>query len=321
MKMWTSNRAALFVHGIGDSTAASYQGMELRLRDILAVDSGKVAYYGYAYDEYNDMFEKKAQAGTVLAQALKDHLPGEGLDAAAGQAIAEFGLDVLWPIVVKDARLTIQAGYFKVLQEMVKDGIESGFPAAQQKISIICHSLGCFHTYEVLHRCAAEPQQGLTPTIHGVRFHNVIFMASPVKLIRTIAGSLPTLPEGLYCLKEGHLRAPSRTSMDLQGKAFEIHSVINWISIAGDLDPVGGHWLGKKLVSFYMDVPAKDRFAGQQSHIDDQSAFNIHSLADWIKLAADIAQAKTAGSPINDPHSWNEYINRHAVDLKHWLLA
>ncbi len=321
MKPWTSNRAVLFVHGIGDTTQLNYQAIELRLREILGSDSGKLAYYGYAYDKYNDMFKDKAQATATLTKAIKDYIPVEGIDEAAGNAIAEFLLDVLWPIAVEDARLLIQSDYIKTLQEMVKDGVVSGFPAADQKISIICHSLGCFQTYEILHRCARELQEGLTPATHGVHFQNVIFMASPVQLIRTIAGGLPFLPKGLYCLQNGPLRAPSQISTDLSGVAFENYSVRNWISIAGDLDPVGGHWLGKKLKSFYMDVPAINQFSGQQSHIDDESLFNIHTLKDWIALIADIAQKKSVGSPVNDPHSWSEYIERHAADLKKWLMA
>lgn len=321
MKPWTSNRAVLFVHGIGNTTQVNYQSMELRLREILGSDSGKLAYYGYAYDKYNDMFKDKAQATATLTKAIQDHIPVEGLAGPAGNAIAEFLLDVLWPIAVADARLLIQADYIKTLQQMVKDGIDSGFPAADQKISIICHSLGCFQTYEILHHCANEPLEGLTPATHGVHFQNVIFMASPVQLIRTIAGGLPFLPKGLYCLQNGSLRAPSQTSTDLNGIPFENYSVHNWISIAGDLDPVGGHWLGKKLKSFYMDVPARDPFTGQQSFIDDESLFNVHTLRDWVALIADIAQKKSAGSPVNDPHSWHEYIERHAADLKKWLLA
>lgn len=321
MKKWTSNRAVLFVHGIGNTTAANYQGMELRLREILGADSGQVTYYGYAYDKYNDMFKDKAQATVKLTQAIQETIPIEGIDKAAGEAIAEFLLDVLWPIAVEDARLFIQADYLKTLQQIVKDGTESGFPAANQKISIICHSLGCFQTFEILHRCAREPKEGLTPATHGVHFENVIFMASPVQLIRTIAGKLLTIPRGLACLENGPLRAPSQTSTNLQGASIQNYSVRNWISITGDLDPVGGHWLGKKLKSFYMDVPAVNTFGGQRSIIDEEKLFNIKTLKDWLLLMADIAQKKKAGSPVNDPHSWNEYINRHAQDLKKWLLA
>jgi hypothetical protein len=222
---------------------------------------------------------------------------------------------------VADARLLIQADYIRTLQQMVKDGIAAGFPAADQIISIICHSLGCFQTYEILHRCAREPLEGLTPATHGVHFQNVIFMASPVQLIRTIAGGLPLLPKGLYCLQNAALHAPSQTSTDLNGSTFENYSVRNWISIAGDLDPVGGHWLGKKLKSLYMDVPATNQFTGQQSYIDDERLFKIHTLKDWLAFIADSAQKKSVGIPVNDPHSWQEYIGRHADDLKKWLLA
>jgi hypothetical protein len=321
MKKWTSARAVLFVHGIGDTTAANYLPMEIQLREILGADSGLVTYYGYAYDKYNDLFKDKAQATSTLTKAFKSFAPLEGLAEPAGQAIAEFLLDVLWPIAIQDARLFIQADYIKTLQQIVKDGIDSGYPASQQKISIVCHSLGCFQTYEILHRCAREPLEGLTPATHGVHFENVIFMASPVQLIRTIAGQLPTIPKGLYCLQGKALSAPSQSSTDLNGNSFENYSVRNWISIAGDLDPVGGHWLGKKLESFYMNVLPIGAFQGQQSHIDDESLFNIKTLKDWAKLVANIAQKKAVGSPVNDPHAWTEYINRHSADLKQWLLA
>jgi hypothetical protein len=311
----------LFVHAIGDTTAKNYQGLEIRIREILGADSGKLAYYGYAYDEYNDMFKDKAQAAAQIFNAIKSSVPVEGLSGPASQAIAEYLLDVLWPITVNDARLTIQAGYIRALQQLVADGIASGFPAADQKISILCHSLGCFHTYEILHRCANEPAEALTPATHGVHFQNVIFMASPTKMVRTISSLLPGLPKGLYCLRDGHLRDPSQTSTDLQGRPFENHSVVNWISITGDLDPVGGHWLGKRLDSFYMDVPPRGAFRGQQSIIDDQSFFNIKTLKDWAKLMANVAQQKAAGNPVNDPHSWNAYVDRHAAQLKQWLLA
>jgi hypothetical protein len=320
MTTWNSPRALLFVHGIGNSTAKSYQGMELKISAILGADSGKTAFYGYAYDEYNDWFANKAKVAATVTSALKEVYSASGADGALGQTAAEYVMDVIWPILVKDARIIIQTDYLRKLKEMVADGIRSGFPAQDQKISIICHSLGCFHTYEVMHRCAAEPAQGLTPFTHGVRFENVIFMASPVMLIRSVAGKL-AVPAGLACLQPGHPCGPMQQGLDVNGDSIGFPSVRNWISITGDLDPVGGHLLGKKLPWAYMDAPAKSPFTGQRSIIDDQSFFNIHTVPDWLKLVADIAAKEQAGLPVNDPHSWDGYVARHAADLKKWLLA
>jgi hypothetical protein len=181
------------------------------------------------------------------------------------------------------------------------------------QLNIICHSLGCYHTYEALHAAARFPTHCLQPATHGVIFANVCYMASPVQLIRTVAGKMGSLvPKQWSATRDdAGLRVPSQKSF-----GSEVRSVRNWVSITGKLDPVGGYFSRTKADWAYMDVP------GQRSLIDEQ---------DWLNLGADDDLAGALQSALherrapdirpNNPHSWTGYVDRHRQELGQWLLA
>jgi hypothetical protein len=94
-----------------------------------------------------------------------------------------------------------------------------------------------------------------------------------------------------------------------------IPSTANWISVTGDLDPIGGHFLRNKSAWAYMNV------AGQKSFIDNQALAG--GAGDDVKLASLLKGAlSTQGAPslkLSNPHSWLGYIDRHKEDLGTWL--
>jgi len=318
---WPSHKAILIVHGIGAATQADLQLTELKIRNALGERSGDFAYYHYAYNEMNQWADNKAGVADGVKGLLAKTFLKENAQAI-GDVVGEYLMDVLWPIYVRDIRDAIQTGYIKMLQRMVHDGTQSTNPprtVKQLELNIVCHSLGCFHTYETLHRLIAEPQHELTPK-HGVMFKNVVFMASPVTLIRTLSPLLP-VPGELACGKPGHPCDPVISGRDIHGAPSLTPLVKNWVSITGNQDPVGGHLFGEKIDWAYMDLPHRQGKAVQDSHVDDQSLFNLHTPDDWKTLLADIAQKKLTGQPFNDPHSWDAYIDRHANDLKDWMNA
>jgi hypothetical protein len=88
----------------------------------------------------------------------------------------------------------------------------------------------------------------------------------------------------------------------------------NWVSITGDLDPVGGHALRKKLDGAYAAIP------GQVSIIDSQAALSIGGENDLAgALRASLRDKKPPAITVNDPHSWTAYVDRHAADLRGWV--
>ena len=93
-----------------------------------------------------------------------------------------------------------------------------------------------------------------------------MLVASPVQLIRTVAGAIGAL-------------IPDRTTLATVARPLAIPAETrrgrtvactrDFISITGTHDPVGGHLLGRKLDWAYMDVP------GQHSVIVSQRALDI----------------------------------------------
>ena len=52
---------------------------------------------------------------------------------------------------------------------MIKDGQRAGLEPSEQHLSVMAHSMGCFHAFEALHVAASDTSQGLTPTADGGR--------------------------------------------------------------------------------------------------------------------------------------------------------
>lgn len=309
---WRADRALLLVHGIGNAQPGDYDALVAQTKAALGDDAGSVAIYVLYYDALDDWMAAKTRAASLVT-ALLDRLRARVDDAAIGEAIAEFAGDVVWPVLVADARQAVRAACLAQLQRIVLDGLAAHVPARRQHLSIMCHSLGCLHTYEVLHAAAASASEGLAPATDGVVFDNVLCVAPPVQLIRSVAGDLgPLVPqrESLACLAPGGLRIPTEAAV---GSA-PVASVRRWISLTGELDPVGGWFLGRRADWAYT------RIDGQLAVIDEQRALDITTADD---LARVLRNALRDGAPphlsAGNPHDWSGYLARHAQDLRGWL--
>lgn len=311
-KQWTGDHAILLVHGIGNATPGSYDWLVQDLTTILGDNAAHCTIYELYYDVYNDWLASKTQLQQQIAALVSWLKLKWGGDDVASTA-AEYGGDILWPVLSVAGREIVRTAFLAQLKQIVQDGIRKGLDGPEQKLTIIAHSLGCFHTYEALHAMANDPTQGLTPATDGVRFSNVIMMASPVQLIRsvaldlnhTVAGIIPkcdtlatTNPKGLSIPGENGYRG-------------WVPVTDNFVSIAGDMDPVGGHLFGKKMAWGYMTM------TGQQSFIDKEQ------IANKAELITSLQGSLRSGAPpdikINDPHSWGAYVDRHAKDLVRWV--
>ncbi len=311
---WKGKRAILLVHGIGNAAKGDYVELLGEVQQMLGPALDSTVIYQLWYDQVNDWFKAKTDLGGLLTSAvhaLRDSIN----DPEMGEAIADTMGDLLWPVLVADARAAVREAYIAQLKQMVADGINSGVPARRQKLTIICHSLGCFHTYETLHHIARFPSHALQPATHEVVFDNVIYMSSPVQLIRTIAdqmGNLVPNKRWLYTVQGDSLSIPSETTIT----GMEVPSVRRWVSITGDLDPVGGFFFRVKAPWAYMDV------AKQESRIDNQAALNIPDKASLAKLL--LASRREKLPPLvtaNNPHSWENYVRGHVAELNTWIAT
>jgi hypothetical protein len=310
---WPSNRAVLLVHGIGNAKPGDYTLLRQKVEAALGPAAADTAIYQLFYDQVNDWFAAKTQLGDLLQKAigaLADRID----DATLGQTIAEVCGDVLWPVLIADARAAVREVYLRQLKQMVQDGMAAGHVESDQKLSIICHSLGCFHTYEVLHHAARTATHGLRPASDGVRFENVVFMASPVQLIRSVANA-PVMDKlipnrrWLYAVQGDALSIPFEES-----ELGNVSSVKRWVSITGNLDPVGGHFFRERAPWASMEVP------GQETFIDKQDALNIGSKQELVqRLASSLRAQEPPDIKPNNPHSWENYVDNHAAQLRTWL--
>ena len=310
---WTSDRAVLLVHGIGNAQPGDYKELKAGVEAALGAGAADTAIYQLFYDQVNDWFAAKSQLGTLLTQAVSA-LSGKIADPEVGESIADSIGDVLWPVLVADARTAVREAYLAQLKQVVADGNAAGIRTRDQKLTIICHSLGCFHTYEVLHHAAITASHRLRPASEGVRFANVVFMASPVQLIRTVAeamGSLVPNRRWLYAVQGDLLSIPGETTVS--GR--RVSSVDRWVSITGKLDPVGGWFFRKKADWASMSVD------GQETYLDEQNTFNVSTKAEWAAaLKPVVAGGKPKIAPTN-PHSWEQYVANHATRLHDWILT
>jgi hypothetical protein len=315
-QMWPKQSAVLFVHGIGSAKPGYYDSMLKEFDQCLgpAVSPG-VAKYCLYYDDLNDWFKDKVGLASQLS-ALQAFISAEvSKDTAPdlGAAVAAFLGDVLLPILNEAARIAVRDRILAQLQRIRLDGNKSGVQYQNQRISIICHSMGCFHTYEALHAAASNPAYQLMPVSDLMQFRSVQFMASPVQLIRTVAGKFGALvpKRNLATLSDQGLFRPFEKDVVTGQPEF---SVRDWVSIAGDLDPVGGHFFRKKAAWAYMDPQ------GQSSLIDDQKSLNIKDKQDLAGVLTDIALNGEASAEIlRNPHSWSNYIVNHAPRMAQWF--
>jgi hypothetical protein len=232
-----------------------------------------------------------------------------------GDAAASFAGDVIWPVLIPDARLAIRAAVLQQLQTIVLNGVQSGVQPRNQRITIIAHSLGCFHTYEALSYTSSNPAEGLGPASAGVVLDNVIYMASPVQLIRSTGQSLGgAVPQRstIFSVSTPALEIPWEKGDDDQ----PVLCAKRTVSITGNLDPVGGFLLRAKQPWGYMDLP------GQQAFIDQEQVATVNGSEEITLTSLLLDALQTQGPPRirpENPHDWSAYVARHAADLRQWL--
>jgi hypothetical protein len=139
---------------------------------------------------------------------------------------------------------------------------------------------------------------------------SVILMASPVQLIRTVAGMISGFVPDVHNLAT--LAKPLAIPSETRNGETE-PCTTDFISITGTHDPVGGHLLGRKLDWAYMAIKE------QRSIIVPQHALDIDTKEGTANA---LASAFAAGGPkVNDPHSWSAYIETQAQVLRGAVLA
>lgn len=313
-QFWPGTRAILLVHGIGDASTGKEGAFPSdSLLTLLGEEATSVAIYRLNYDFINDWLATKVQFDHGV-RALKAAVKGRLGDDDSNDMISDYAGDVLWPVLSLDLRFAMRDAFLAQLQQIQIDRGESalsrGHDPLDYQVTIIAHSLGCFHTYEVLTEAATEPSHELRPASDLCTFDSVILMASPVQLIRTVAGTIDALipDKASLATLAKPLAIPSETR---QGKT--VLCTKDFISITGTHDPVGGHILGRRLDWAYMDIP------GQNSIIVSQHALDIDTS---LGTATALAHAFAAGGPsLKDPHSWTAYIDTQAKLLRGVLLT
>lgn len=309
---WPGDSAVLLVHGIGNAAPGDYTDVAQAVRTALGTDC---AVYSLFYDVFNDWFREKTQFANQIGRLTafvkskqpqnQDQLP---------DTIAEFAGDVIWPLFSVGARAAVRTAYIAQLRQMVLDGRRStNKPIRDLKLSIICHSLGCFHTYEVLHAMATDAALNLRPVTDGIRFRSVVFVASPVQLIRTVGEAVNALvPHGLATTLASGLAIPAQTALGTTRKSVE-----RWVSITGDLDPIGGHFVRNKADWAYMNVTEPEAVA----IVDRQTLIGTgderQDLLAVLRASLDSNQPPSIRP--NDPHSWLAYLQRHQGELPTWF--
>lgn len=321
---WRGKHAVLLVHGVGNAQPGAYAELAREIEAILGDRAATTAVYTFYYDQINTWFAEKHRAKLLFAKltgALRALLAGTSIDKSIdpvqlGNAIADFAGDVIWPILIADARHAVRLALIAQLRQMVLDGERVGVRPPDQHLTIIAHSLGCFHVYEALHTAAIDESHGLAPATYGVQFANVILMASPVQLIRSVArrmGDAVPQQHTLHCVSQGQLAMPVQSI--LGGR--NVPSVHHTVSITGDLDPVGGHFFRSSPAWAYMALP------GQTALVVTQQLATAPG-DDELELRELLMRSLREGSAPeikpNNPHSWAGYVKAHAAQLRSWLV-
>ncbi|MDB4915555.1 MAG: hypothetical protein JWM95_3199 [Gemmatimonadetes bacterium] len=311
---WPGDRAILFVHGIGNAQPGDYTPLVQQLQAILGAEAQSIAIYFLYYDVIDQAVADKIHANvlfTQLVNVIRQNYDGSAL----GNVAASFGGDVIWPVLVAEARLAIRTALVAQLLQITRDGTSSGVRTNDQRVSIIAHSMGNFHTYEALSYAAATPTSGLSPASSGFVLDNLIMMASPVQLIRYVGTAL-----GGAVPQQSTIYSVSRPSLDIPSETTPSGIVVpcarRTVAITGNLDPVGGYLLRKQLDWAYMKLP------GQTTFIDQEQLASVNG-SESLTLVNILQSALQNGGPPtitpNNPHDWGQYVQRHAADLKGWL--
>lgn len=307
---WPGTRAILLVHGIGNASTGGDGAFPLDvLRDVLGDEADRVAVYKVNYDTINDWVAQKVQCAagiSALKTALRFRFGNEGTDAT----IADYAGDVLWPVMSLSLRLAVRDLLVATLNQMVIDrgaaARARGDDPLDYGISIVAHSLGCFHTYEVLSAMATTATYRLRPRTDLFTLEAVVLMASPVQLIRTVASAISAfIPQ-----QDGLATLAKPLAIPCEGTTL---CTERFISITGSHDPVGGHLFGRRLDWAYMNVPGQDAVVVPQ---------NMLRLDTNAALASALAGGGASGGvQVSDPHSWTAYIEGQGQLLREAILT
>ncbi len=305
-QQWPGRDAILLVHGVGDDSPGE-SAASIALKQALGASASQFAIYELRYDEINDWFAEKTQLAVGIAwlrDRIREGFGGDNL----GDTVANLAGDVVWPILSTSARSALVQAFTSQLLAMALDGPN----VITQRISIVCHSMGCYHTYEALHAITNDAQLHLRPS-DGFRIQNVVYMASPVQLIRTVSGAIGSLVP-----QRNLLALSSALAQPVQNFQGNIRRMVTgrWVSITGNLDPVGGHLFREKLAWAYMKVPDQESFVDRQFETEIQSKDQLRQLLTSSFLSGSVPKV----TPQN-PHDWSSYIGRHATDLESWLVV
>ena len=306
VKKWPADRAVLLVHGIGNASGNGDAAFPLaELKVALGADAPKIAIYTLNYDFINDWAARKLQLGSAidsLGKAIAEHYNNAELSAT----LAEYCGDLLWPVLHRETRLAIHDAYLAQLDQIMVDCINSmaarGEDPATAKVSIIAHSLGCYHTFEALHTACTDPQFNLQPGTDLTQLESVVLMASPVQLMRTVASDIKKLiprPSELAILNEDGLSLPAEI---MDGE--RILAARQFVSVTGTQDPVGGHLLGKRNDWAFMNITGQRTLLVNQSLVAGDPVTSLKAA-----LMGDATKVGAVASLVKDPHSWSEYVS------------
>ena len=187
---------------------------------------------------------KKVDINSDMGESFGSYKMGD--DEAAG-TIADYAGDVLWPVLSADLRLAVRDAFIAQLIQIHLDcgvsALERGDDPLDYQISIVAHSLGCFHTYETLWAAAREPTYRLRPASNLFRLQSVWLMASPVQLIRSVASDIRAIVPDIDTLSS--VARPLGIPGETVG-ARHTMCTDHFIAVTGSQDPVGGHILGQQ---------------------------------------------------------------------------
>lgn len=303
---WPGVDAILLVHGVGDDSPGE-SAASIALKQALGASAPQFAIYELRYDTINDWFAEKTQLAIGIAWLRDQIRQGFGGDNF-GDTVANLAGDVVWPILSTSARSALVQAFTSQVLAMTQDGPN----VLTQRISIVCHSMGCYHTYEALHAITSDARLHLQPST-GFKIQNVVYMASPVQLIRTVSGAVRSLvPDANLLALSNELVQPVQ---NFQGNLRPLVKR-RWVSITGNLDPVGGHLFREKLAWAYMKVEGQESFIDRQFETDIQSKEQLRQL-----LTTSFTSGAVPKVTPQNPHDWSSYIGRHAADLESWLVV
>jgi hypothetical protein len=322
---WPGRRAVLLVHGIGDASTSGISAFPIdALKAALGKSAGDLAIYTLNYDFIDDWAAAKtglAAGIAVLKNAIAKKFGGSDL----ATTVAEYAGDVLWPVLSADIRLAVRDAFVAQAAQVMLDCGETALARGEDplyyQVSIIAHSLGCFHAYETLSATVHTPEYHMRPRSDLTRLQNVILLASPVQLIRAVGDDIRLTVPDIATLAT--LSAPLAVPAEVNG-AQRTTCARQFFSVVGNQDPVGGFLLGKKQEWAYMALD------GQQSIIDpqtlvgaDQAAALRTALNRGVAIDARARATESLSSSVRvpNPHDWVAYITRHADLLQQALLS